>query len=136
MANLETADGADTPVEGLIARARQQFEEGMDDDLNTSVALAGIFELVREVNRLQAERRLSRANVETVIGAMREFDRVLGVLPEEAGTVDAEVERLLGEREEARKRREFATADRLRAEIATLGYAIEDTPQGPRLKRR
>ncbi|MGH8056062.1 MAG: cysteine--tRNA ligase [Candidatus Entotheonellia bacterium] len=136
IANLKGADGTDTQVEGLIARARQQFEEGMDDDLNISVALAGIFEFVREVNRLLAEHRLSQANAQTVMEAMRDFDRVLGVLQEEESSVDAEVARLLEEREQARKHREFATADRIRAQIATLGYVIEDTPHGPRLKRQ
>lgn len=136
IANLKGADGTDTQVEGLIARARQQFEEGMDDDLNISVALAGIFEFVREVNRLLAEHKLSQANAQTVMEAMRDFDRVLGVLQEEESSVDAEVARLLEEREQARKHREFATADRIRAQIATLGYVIEDTPHGPRLKRQ
>jgi len=136
MANLRDADGTDTPVEGLIARARQQFEEGMDDDLNISVALAGIFEFVREVNRLLAEHKLSQSNAQKVIEAMRGFDGVLGLLQEEESSVDAEVVRLLEEREQARKHREFATADRIRAQIAALGYVIEDTPQGPRLKRK
>jgi cysteinyl-tRNA synthetase len=60
----------------------------------------------------------------------------LGLLDEVDAPVDAEVERLLQEREQARKRRDFATADRLRAQIATLGYVVEDTPRGPRLKRQ
>ncbi|MBI3328878.1 MAG: cysteine--tRNA ligase [Nitrospinae bacterium] len=136
MANLKTADGADTSVEGLIAQARWRFEEGMDDDLNISLGLAAIFEFVREVNRLMAERKLSQANGQVVAAAMQDFDRVLGLLQEEEGTVDAEVERLVLEREQARKRRDFAAADRLRAQVAALGYVIEDTPQGPRVKHR
>lgn len=136
MTNLQPADGVDTPVEGLIAKAKQQFEEGMDDDLNTSVALAGIFEFVREVNRLLAEHKLSQANARAVMEAMRGFDRVLGLLQEEEGSVDAEVARLVEERERARKHREFQTADRIRAQIGALGYIVEDTPQGPRLKRK
>jgi cysteinyl-tRNA synthetase len=67
---------------------------------------------------------------------MRQFDRVLGLLEAEEIAVDADVERLALEREQARKRRDFATADHLRAKIAALGYVIEDTPRGPRLKRQ
>jgi cysteinyl-tRNA synthetase len=136
MTNLPTAEGTDTPVEGLIRQAMRQFEEGMDDDLNISLGLAAIFEFVREVNRLLAEGRLSQENAQAVMAAMRQFDQVLGLLDEEEAAADAEVERLAQEREQARKRRDFATADRLRAQIAALGYVIEDTPRGPRLKRR
>jgi cysteinyl-tRNA synthetase len=70
------------------------------------------------------------------MATMRQFDRVLGLLDAEETVVDAAVERLAQERDVARKRRDFATADRLRTEIATLGYVIEDTPRGPRLKRQ
>jgi cysteinyl-tRNA synthetase len=71
-----------------------------------------------------------------VIATMRQFNRVLGILDEGDTTVDADVERLAQEREQARKRRDFATADHLRTQIAALGYLIEDTPRGPRLKRQ
>jgi cysteinyl-tRNA synthetase len=136
MANLQTAEGAGTPVDGLISNATRQFEEGMDDDLNISLGLAAIFEFVRDVNRLLADGRLSRENAQAVMAAMRQFDRVLGLLDEVDAPVDAAVERLLQEREQARKRRDFATADRLRAQIEDLGYVVEDTPRGPRLKRQ
>ena len=135
LANLQMADGTDTPVEGLIAEARQRFEAGMDDDLNVSLGLAAIFDFVREVNRLLADGKLSRANAQAVMTAMWEFDRVLGLLKEEEAGLDAEVEHLLQERERARKRRDFATADQLRAQITALGYTVEDTPRGPRVKR-
>jgi cysteinyl-tRNA synthetase len=136
MANLQTAEGAGTPVDGLISNATRQFEEGMDDDLNISLGLAAVFEFVRDVNRLLADGRLSRGNAQAVMAAMRQFDRVLGLLDEVDAPVDAAVERLLQEREQARKRRDFATADRLRAQIEDLGYVVEDTPRGPRLKRQ
>jgi cysteinyl-tRNA synthetase len=136
MANLQTAEGTGTPVDGLIRQAVQQFEEGMDDDLNISLGLAAIFEFVRDVNRLQADGRLSRENAQAVLATMRRFDRVLGLLEEEETAVDAEVERLAQQREQARKRRDFAAADRVRAQISALGYVIEDTPRGPRLKRK
>jgi cysteinyl-tRNA synthetase len=134
MANLQMAEGTDTSVDGLIRQAMQQFEDGMDDDLNISLGLAAIFEFVRDSNRLLADGRLSRQNAQAVMAAMWQFDRVLGLLDEAETAVDAEVERLAQERQQARKRRDFATADRLRAQITALGYVIEDTPRGPRLK--
>ncbi|MGH8064319.1 MAG: cysteine--tRNA ligase [Candidatus Entotheonellia bacterium] len=136
MANMQTAEGIDTSVDGLIRKAVQQFEDGMNDDLNISLGLAAIFEFVRDSNRLLADGRLSRENAQAVMATMRRFDRVLGLLGEAETAVDTEVERLAQEREQARKRRDFATADRLRAQITALGYIIEDTPRGPRLKRQ
>jgi len=133
-ANLKTAEGSGAPVAGLIANAKQQFEEGMDDDLNISLGLAAIFEFVRQVNRLLANGQLSRADAQAVLATMQAFDSVLGLLEDKEAIVDAEVERLLQEREQARKRRDFATADRLREQITSRGYIIEDTPKGPRLK--
>jgi len=136
MANLMTADGPGAPVGQIISRAKQQFEAGMDDDLNISLGLAAIFEFVRDVNRLLAEHQLSQADAQLAMAAMRDFDRVLGLLEEAEATIDPAVEPLVQEREQARKRRDFATADRLRAQITALGYIVEDTPHGPRLKRR
>ena len=136
LANLQMAEGTGTPVDGLIRKATQQFEAGMDDDLNISLGLAAIFEFVREVNRLLADGRLSRENAQAAIATMRRFDQVLGLLDEPEAPVDAHVERLIQEREQARKRRDFATADRIRAQITAMGYAVEDTPRGPRLRRQ
>jgi cysteinyl-tRNA synthetase len=134
--NLQMAEGVGTPVEELIRQVTQQFEAGMDDDLNISLGLAAIFEFVRDVNRLLADGRLSRENAQAVIATMRQFDQVLGLLDEAEAPVDVEVEHLVQEREQARKRRDFATADRLRAQIMAMGYVVEDTPRGPRLKRQ
>jgi len=136
MVNLQTAQGAGTSVDGLIRQAVQQFEAGMDDDLNISLGLAAIFEFVRDSNRLLAEGRLSQENAQAVMATMQQFDRVLGLLDDAEPTIDTEVERLAQKREQARKQRDFATADQLRAQISMLGYVIEDTPHGPRLKRR
>jgi cysteinyl-tRNA synthetase len=135
MVNLRTAEGAGTAVDALVATALRRFEEGMDDDLNISLGLAAIFEFVRDINRLMADGQLSQENAQAVLATMRRFDQVLGLLDEAEAPIDAEVQRLAQDREHARKRRDFATADRLREEISALGYVVEDTPKGPRLKR-
>jgi cysteinyl-tRNA synthetase len=66
---------------------------------------------------------------------LQRFDTVLGLLAADEEAVDGQVETLLQERQAARKQRDFARADVLRDQIRDLGYIIEDTPQGPRLKR-
>ena len=70
-----------------------------------------------------------------VAAVMQRFDTVLGLLDAVEEAIDPEVEALLQKRQEARQGRDFARADALRAAIRERGYVIEDTPQGPRLKR-
>jgi cysteinyl-tRNA synthetase len=132
---LQTAHGQGNNVQPLLQQTQRDFEDALDDDLNISGALGAIFEMVREVNRAMAQHQLSAADAQQVLALMRRFDTVLGLLAPDAEPVDHQVEALLRERQEARKRRDFARADTLREQIRACGYAIEDTPQGPRLKR-
>lgn len=120
------------PTEGedWTRTLRQEFRDAIADDLNIPQALAVVWNLVREGNR-RKDKRASEA--------LLEFDRVLGLglgQPETAGEAPAEVVELAVLREEARKRRDWAGADRLRKEIAERGYLVEDTRDGWRLKRK
>ncbi len=136
MRNLREASGKGTDIAPLLQEAAQKFEEGMDDDLNISVALSAIFDFVKEMNRLMAQDLLSRENALEALALMRRFDTVLGVLEEEDITLDQQAQRLLEEREAARKIRDFQKADALRDQIQQMGYIIEDTPTGPRVKKK
>jgi cysteinyl-tRNA synthetase len=135
MQHLHTAQGEGLDVQPLLAATQQRFEAALDDDLNISAALGAIFEMVRDVNRAITENQLAAAGAQQVAALMQRFDTVLGLLAEDATTVDRQVEALLEERQQARQARDFARADALRTQIQALGYVIEDTPQGPRLKR-
>ena len=135
MQHLHTVQGQGFDVQPLLAETQQRFEEALDDDLNIAGALGAIFELVREVNRAITQHQLSAAAAQQVAALMHRFDTVLGLLAEDEITVDRQVEDLLEERQRARQARDFARADALRAQIRERGYIIDDTPQGPRLKR-
>jgi cysteinyl-tRNA synthetase len=135
MQRLQTAQGEGFAVQPLLAETQQRFEEALDDDLNISGALGAIFEMVREVNRAIAQHQLSAAEAERVTTFMYRLDTVLGLLSAEQTPLDREVERLMEERQQARQARDFARADALRAQLRERGYVVEDTPQGPRLKR-
>jgi cysteinyl-tRNA synthetase len=124
-------------------RLCQDFAAGLADDLNVAVALAALFGFVREVNVAIEEGRIGTGDRQRVLDALADVDRVLGVLdptewPEGQAQEDdaAEIERLIGERNAARGRRDFAAADRLRDELAGRGVVLEDTPQGTRWKRK
>ncbi|GIX48815.1 MAG: cysteine--tRNA ligase [Candidatus Tectimicrobiota bacterium] len=135
MANLQTARGSGFDVEPLLQQTQARFEAAMDDDLNISAALGAIFEMVREVNRALAQGQLSAADAQQVAALMQRFDTVLGLLTPEEAPVSDTVRALVRERQAARQARDFARADALRERLRELGYLVEDTPQGPRLKR-
>jgi cysteinyl-tRNA synthetase len=116
--------------------AKQKFEEYMDDDLDIRQALAVIFTLVRETNKAIDSGRVSRENLDEVYDIMRKFDGVLGILEEEEREIPEEWLLLIKEREKARANRDYAKADKIRAELFERGIILEDTPEGTRWKWR
>ncbi|MEJ2151382.1 MAG: cysteine--tRNA ligase [Gemmatimonadota bacterium] len=137
---LEELPAGDTPDESLTARSREAraaFDAALDDDLNSSRALAAVFEWVRDVNRALDEGRGSAADRPVLREVLSAFDAIYDVLEPDAaaGDLDAEIAALIDEREQARKDRDWARADELRGRLAERGIVVEDTPGGPRWKR-
>ncbi|MBI2107579.1 cysteine--tRNA ligase [Candidatus Woesearchaeota archaeon] len=123
-------------VAKLAAKAEKLFEGSMDDDLNTSMALGQIFDLVKDVNTLMMEGKIGRADAKNVIGAMEDFGSVLGILRDEKKDVlDGKLKKMIAERENARKEKDFANADRIRDELRQKGIILEDTKEGVRWKK-
>lgn len=119
------------------SRAQEAFARGMDDDLNTSQALAALWDFVREVNAaLDREVPLDEEGRQAVLDFLDAVQAVLGIMPN-AGTESLEewVTRLIEERQEARKRKDFARSDEIRQELLGNGIVLEDTKDGVRWKR-
>ena len=121
----------DTTLDGVLTTARDGFKASMDNDLNVSEALAAVFDLVRELNRRVVARSLSTADARRGADALRDLDRVMGLIEEPVALSDG-AEPLLKQRAAARAARDFATSDKLRDALAALGVAVEDTPDGQR----
>ena len=109
----------------------------MDDDLNTSVALAAIHNLTRDVNTALARKHLREENKRELLELLKRFDTVLNIFGDSgAEMLDAEIQALLDERQEARRRRDFARADELRDALLQRGIVLEDTKDGVRWKQK
>ncbi len=117
-------------------QALEDFESGLDDDLNTSVALAAVHNLAREVNTALADHALLEDNKRELLALLERFNTVLNIFDEDQTILDAEIQRLIDERQEARRRRDFTRADEIRDELSRRGITLEDTKEGVRWKRR
>ena len=137
LGEAKTSPGSDDALHETTLRAAEEFEEGMDDDLNTSVALAVIHNLTREVNTALTRKRLYDDNKRELLELLERFDAVLNIFGTgEREMLDGEIQKLIDERQEARRRRDFARGDEIRQELGGRGIILEDTKDGVRWKRK
>src|SRR5256885_540592 len=133
----KTGPGMNEALHEATLRAAQEFEDGMDDDLNTSVALAVIHNLTRDTNTALTRKKLHDDNKRELLDLLKRFDTVLNIFgTEEREMLDGEIQNLIDERQEARRRRDFGRGDEIRDELAGRGIILEDTKDGVRWKRK
>lgn len=114
---------------------REQFIEAMDDDLNTADGISAVFELVKDINVNVIDSK-SAELIKYAIDLFDELTNVLGlVYNRDTGSLDEEVEKLIEARQNARKEKNWAEADRIRDELKAQGIVLEDTPQGVKWHR-
>jgi cysteinyl-tRNA synthetase len=133
-----------------IAKAAQDLDAGLSDDLNTAMALAAVYDLVREANIAVDKGEFRQGDVAAAQEFLATFDRVFAVIADNdaqklqalgygdsSAMSDADVEKLVADRQDARKRRDFASSDRIRKELADRGILVEDNRDGSvRWKRK
>jgi len=155
-----TLSGTDD-AEAICEKHWKQFEERMDDDFNTREAIAAMYELAREANKLRSEGRLSSRGARNVVQVFDKFNSIFDVLavgsssgehltkvstetshsgteelPLEGPVSDEQIESWMNRRDEARRRKDFAEADRIRDGLLKLGIILQDTKEGPVWKRK
>lgn len=121
-----------------LTNALQRFAAAMANDLNISVALAALFDLMSEVNGQYDTQSLTKKDAFEVLYVLQEFNRILAIFNFEQAEErpPQELLDLVEKRKAARAQKDFNTADACRKEIESRGYSLEDTPQGARLKKR
>lgn len=118
-----------------LAQYKKGFIDAMNDDLNTADAIAAIFELVRDTNSNLSEAS-SREAVKAALDLFKELTGVIGLAAKEKETdLEAEVESLIAQRQEARKNKDFALADEIRDALLAKGIILEDTREGVKWKK-
>ncbi len=141
LASSKLSEGRNEALTERSEEAIRQFEESMDDDLNTAEALAAVYEYVRAMNTALNDDQFREENRWEAVRVLKIFDDVFDVLePTAAATPDqiteADVEALIEERNKAKKGRDFKRSDEIRAQLLEKGVVLEDTKDGVRWKRK
>ncbi len=125
-------------IKQLVTDTREKFIAAMEDDLNTADAIAVLFDLVREINTLLTEADTAKGEILAVRDLFDELAGVLGLVYNRKAedAVPTEVQALVDRRQAARKEKNFAEADRLRDEIAAMGWVVEETRQGVKISKK
>ena len=132
---LKSVEAPRAESSSLAGELIKEFEEAMDDDLNTPEALSALFTFVKRMNTRIDSNSVGKEEAGRSIEALRRVDSVLGIMDFGEEKLPQRLAGLIAKRDEARRRKDFAESDRLRRELLAQGIAVEDTPTGTRWKR-
>lgn len=119
-----------------VKAAREAFVKAMDDDLNTADGIAAVFELVRRINTALADKEITKGDISVYLDEFTALTNVLGLLYNNSDDeIPSDILELLEQRKAARKAKDFPLADKLRDEITSRGYIVEETRQGTVIKK-
>ncbi len=136
--NIQTKGEKNKKIKSQIDKTKEKFIQALNDDLNTPSALASVFKLMSVTNSRIDQGKLNQKDAENILKFLKKIDKVLAIfvnifLPKI--TIPHDVQNLIAEREKARRERNFKKADFFRNEINKLGFDIEDTKEGPKVKK-
>jgi len=130
---LQVKQGQAYPdLDQLLYDLKQGFISAMDDDLNISAAMASQFKMIKRINILIQEQRIDPPGAAKLVEAFRNIDEILNIYNFHDSILDVEMQKLMAQREQARKAGDWDLADRLRDQLQTRGMVIRDqkVPEG------
>jgi cysteinyl-tRNA synthetase len=123
--------GAPNPdMDQLVYEVRQRFTGAMDDDLNIARALAALFQFTRKINRVMDKKGLASEDIGKVATVLKTLNDVLGIMDLEPPEEDPGIEQWIRARDDAREKKDWAAADRIRLELKEMGIEVIDTRDG------
>jgi len=136
ISRLKEAEGKDSGEEKkTIAKAKEKFEKAMNDDLNTALAFAAVFDFVRETNALLDAGKLGRKDSEEAIEFLKKIDSIFAVMDfEQKADISKEDLVLIKKREQLRNEKKWEESDKIRGKLAEKGIELKDTPTGTKWK--
>jgi len=134
-AGAENLTAIEAEILESLSNYRLKFKDAMEDDLNTADAISVIFELIRDINS-NVNHESSKEFLNKALELIYELDGVLGIIPAATNeSLDDEIEELIKKRDEARRSKDFKTADQIRGILTEKGVILEDTPSGVKWRR-
>lgn len=129
-------EGKSPEIETITQKTLRNFEAAMDDDLNISGALAAMFEMIRDVNKLADSGNVYAEDIPLIRSAIRKMDQIFGIATFPEDSISEEIEQWIEKRNEARRKKDFKTSDQIRDMLLKQGIILEDTPAGTRWKKK
>jgi len=125
-------------LKNLLANADEEFAIAVADDLNIAKAFAVMFTLMKDINKLMDEEEITEQQALEIISLFRKFDNITAILnidtDEQLGEIPEQIKNLLELRSKSREKKNFSESDRIRDELKSLGWIVEDSPDGQRIK--
>lgn len=134
-ATLSDMNDSEKKILEEMASHESKFVEVMDDDMNTADALASLFEFSKHINS-ETNENSSKEFIKAVFDKFVELSSVLGFLEKQEELLDGDIQKLIDQRQLARKEKNYALSDEIRDNLSEQGIVLEDTPQGVKWKRR
>jgi cysteinyl-tRNA synthetase len=134
VARLTKLAGSENRASAQPLGTMSAFLEALDDDLNISGALGHLFDTIRESNRLMDQGQITAEDARAILNGWARIDQILA-FETDAAAISPEVQALLDARAAARKGKDWGASDRLRDQIASLGWEVKDTKDGQQLTR-
>jgi cysteinyl-tRNA synthetase len=131
---IKTSKGTESKMASVFRKYKKRFYEAMDDDFNTPKALVVLFDFTAELNK-KVNQKTSSTDIKEFLKLLDEFAEVLTITFKQEDKVPKVILALVKKRESARKRKDWKTSDKLRADLKKKGYEVQDSPTGPRVRK-